>query len=215
MNAIWASTSAGVTVIFLIALLLAEKRDWRLGIWIANPIAAGGYLGLAFWLGALETAYGQWIFAGLVLSFLGDVFLIPDENRAAFKLGISSFLLGHVAYAVAFSTRGLDPAVAASTAIVVAAVAWVVLRWLSPHVGPDMRAPVYAYVVVISSMLVCAAGTAYAGSRPDIFVGALLFYLSDLAVARDRFVNPTFWNRLWGLPFYFVAQLVLAWGARS
>jgi hypothetical protein len=44
-------------------------------------------------------------------------------------------------------------------------------------------------------------------------VGALLFYLSDFAVARDKFVAPGFWNGAWGLPFYFVAQLNLAFGA--
>jgi hypothetical protein len=37
-----------------------------------------------------------------------------------------------------------------------------------------------------------------------------MFYLSDLAVARERFVSSTFWNRAWGVPLYFGAQLVLA-----
>jgi len=76
-----------------------------------------------------------------------------------------------------------------------------------------MRLPVFAYVAVISTMLVAAAGAASALSRPDIFVGALLFYLSDLSVARDRFVDPSFWNGAWGLPCYFFAQLILAFGA--
>jgi hypothetical protein len=34
--------------------------------------------------------------------------------------------------------------------------------------------------------------------------------LSDLSVARDRFVAPGFVNRAWGLPTYFAAQLLLA-----
>jgi hypothetical protein len=36
------------------------------------------------------------------------------------------------------------------------------------------------------------------------------FYLSDLSVARDRFVVTEFNNKLWGWPLYFGAQLVLA-----
>jgi uncharacterized membrane protein YhhN len=76
-----------------------------------------------------------------------------------------------------------------------------------------MRVPVYAYVAVISSMLIAAAGAAVAMSRPDVFAGALLFYLSDLSVARDQFIRASFWNGAWGLPFYFVAQLILAHGA--
>ena len=40
--------------------------------------------------------------------------------------------------------------------------------------------------------------------------GALLFYLSDLAVARDRFVVRRFASRAWGLPAYYLAQVLLA-----
>jgi uncharacterized membrane protein YhhN len=38
-----------------------------------------------------------------------------------------------------------------------------------------------------------------------------LFFISDLAVARDRFVAPSFANRSWGLPSYYAGQLLLAW----
>ena len=44
-------------------------------------------------------------------------------------------------------------------------------------------------------------------------VGALGFFLSDLAVARERFVAKGFTNKLWGLPLYYGAQLLLAWTA--
>jgi hypothetical protein len=43
-----------------------------------------------------------------------------------------------------------------------------------------------------------------------VLVGALLFFVSDLAVARDRFVSPGFANAAWGLPLYYAATLVLA-----
>ena len=61
---------------------------------------------------------------------------------------------------------------------------------------------------VLSAMLVAGAGASAAD--PRIFAGALLFYLSDLSVARDRFVAPGFANGLVGLPLYYAAQLVLA-----
>jgi uncharacterized membrane protein YhhN len=38
----------------------------------------------------------------------------------------------------------------------------------------------------------------------------MLFVLSDLAVARNRFVERVFINRAVGLPLYFTAQLLLA-----
>ena len=72
-----------------------------------------------------------------------------------------------------------------------------------------MRPPLLAYVVTISLMVVVAAGAMGAGGVL-IPLGALLFYVSDLAVARDRFVAPGFANRLWGLPLYYTATLILA-----
>ena len=41
--------------------------------------------------------------------------------------------------------------------------------------------------------------------------GACLFFASDLAVARDRFVARDFTNKLWGLPAYYIGQLLIAW----
>ena len=40
--------------------------------------------------------------------------------------------------------------------------------------------------------------------------GAAMFCVSDLSVARDRFVSPGFVNGAWGLPLYFGGQLLLA-----
>ena len=40
--------------------------------------------------------------------------------------------------------------------------------------------------------------------------GATAFYLSDLAVARERFVTRSFADKLWGLPLYYVAQVLIA-----
>jgi uncharacterized membrane protein YhhN len=79
---------------------------------------------------------------------------------------------------------------------------------------PDaLRVPVRAYVLVISAMVACAAGTFGAAPEPALLVGALAFFLSDLAVARERFVEKGLANKLWGLPLYYGAQLMLAWTA--
>src|SRR5690606_6026025 len=139
----------------------------------------------------------------------GDVLLIP-KNKRTFLAGLIAFLLGHLAYAVAFAVRGVDLRWTALAALALGAAAIPVLRWLWPHVEGPMRGPVAAYVLVITSMVAPAAGTF--GERGDlrIVAGALGFYLSDLAVARERFVAPGFVNRAWGLPLYFGAQVLLA-----
>ena len=85
-----------------------------------------------------------------------------------------------------------------------------VLEWLVPHVAPKMRAPVVAYALVITGMVATAIGAVAAGAPRLLAVGAAMFYASDLAVARDRFVAPGLANRLWGLPLYYGAVLLLA-----
>ena len=202
-----------VTIAASAALLAAEQRDWRLGVWIAKPIAAAGFVGAALANGALDSAYGQWILAGLVLSFVGDVLLIPREAKSTFFAGLVSFLLGHVAYTGAFAVRGLDPFTTAVAALPVSLASMAALRHLWPHIqarSPKFQRPVLAYLIVISTMLVCAAGSFGRAADPRILAGAIAFYVSDLAVARQRFVARSFSNKLWGLPLYFGAQLLLA-----
>ncbi|MBW2274758.1 MAG: lysoplasmalogenase [Deltaproteobacteria bacterium] len=199
-----------LTVVALMALLLAEYRRQLLGIAIAKPLAATGYIAVALSAGALDSPYGICVLAGLALSWFGDVFLIPEDSPRIFQAGVLAFLLGHVAYAVGFGVRGVAPLASLGVAVAILPVAALVLRWLRPHVPDDMRVSVHAYIVVITLMLVLAAGTTAAHGGAMIVGGALLFYLSDLAVARDRFVSSGFGNRAWGLPFYFVGQLLLA-----
>ncbi len=201
---------AAATVVAVIGLLIAEYRGSRTGVWIAKPLASTGFIAVALAAGALETPYGVAVTVALVLCWVGDVFLIPKGAGTLFLVGLVSFLLGHVGFMVAFALRGPDPLWMAAAALLALPPARAVLNWLRPHVSARMKAPVVAYVIVISAMLVTAAGAAGATGRSAIAAGALCFYLSDLHVARHRFVSATFWNKSWGLPLYYGAQLILA-----
>ena len=106
--------------------------------------------------------------------------------------------------------RGIRWGMAALVVAPTAIVAVVVWRWLRPHLGERMRKPVAAYVVVISAMVALAVGTAAFDPGLGVLFGAIAFYFSDLAVARNRFVAAGFVNRLWGLPLYYLAQVLLA-----
>lgn len=205
-----------LTLAALIALLAAEYDDYRLGILLSKPLASLGFLVAAVDAGALESdpassgRYGAWVLAGLVLSWFGDVLLIPADRPAIFQAGLASFLLAHLAYCVAFAGLGLEPRVTVAVAALLILPMGVVLRWLRPSLSEGMRIPVYAYVGVITGMVACAAGASAQTGRLLVILAASMFYVSDLAVARDRFVAPGFGNRLWGLPLYYGAQLLLA-----
>ena len=77
-----------------------------------------------------------------------------------------------------------------------------------------MRMPVQAYVLVISGMVALSFGTAWRDPGTGIVAGAVAFFLSDIAVARETFVTPSTWNRALGLPLYFGAQMLLAVSVR-
>lgn len=199
-----------VCAVAVAGLLLAERRQSRTGIWLTKPIAAAAYVWSALAAGAMDTGYGHWLLLGLVLCFLGDVLLIPKDRRSWFQLGIVAFLGGHVAYIVAFlhlptGILGLIVGVLCAVAL-----AWLVAAWLGPKLSAGFRRLVPIYVVVICLMLLSAFAAAQGSGRWAIALGAGLFAISDISVARDRFVTKAFVNRLWGLPLYFAAQLILA-----
>lgn len=198
-----------MTTVGLVVLLYGEWKD-KPGLRASGkPLASLGFLVAAIGFGAFEFRYGKLVFAGLVLGALGDVFLLGGA-RKFFIGGLVSFLLGHVAYVVAFASLGMDGTSAAVTALVMAVVLILVGRWVFPH-APEMRGPIAAYMVVIGLMCVAAVGARGAGAPWMVPVGAIMFTASDIAVVRDRFVSKGFINRAWGLPLYYAAQLLIAW----
>ncbi len=191
------------------ALLWVHYTERHALEWAIKPLAAATFVVTALRNGALSTTIGKILLGGLLLAALGDVLLIPRDRRV-FLAGIGAFLLGHVAYCVAFAARGIDGLRTGLAGLVLAIVAVPVLRWLWPSVPSAMRVPVAAYVLVITTMVALAFGTVARHGAPLLVVGAVGFYLSDLSVARDRFVARSFVNRAWGLPLYFYSQLLLA-----
>ena len=204
------SFGLAVSAVCVIALLVAELRGSRLGVWLFKPLASLGFVATALTSGALDTTYGRTVVSGLCLCALGDVLLIPAANGAAFVLGMAAFMLGHAAYSGAFCARVVEswPAFVAFAAMSILA-AWV-LGWIGARLARPMRWAVGAYMVVISVMVGCAVAASLDTGDARIAVGALAFALSDLSVARERFVQPGFANLLWGLPLYYAAQSVLA-----
>ncbi|MGD8580050.1 MAG: lysoplasmalogenase [Lysobacterales bacterium] len=199
-----------VCAIGLIIALAGERHSRKILCATGKLIAASAYIAAAWSAGAADTHYGQILLLGMAFCWMGDLFLVPTRSRALFLLGLASFLLGHLAYIGAFAARGVSWPVALGSGLAMVVFAWSVLRWLRPHLDSRMRRPVWLYVAAISTMMAMAAGAGAIDGNWLIPLGALLFLLSDLSVARDRFIAPGFINRAWGLPMYFCGQIVLA-----
>jgi len=195
------------TAVVAAALIWAEANESSATRWF-KMMASSGFIAVALSVGGLSSAYGRFVLAALAFSWIGDL-LLTYRSRPAFLGGLVTFLLGHVAYSVAFGVLGLNAWFVVAAAVVIVLVGSFVWRWLRPHVG-DMTGPVRAYVVVISVMVVLAVGAFGAGATVLVPLGATLFYVSDIAVARNQFVSPGVVNRVVGLPLYYLAQILLA-----
>jgi uncharacterized membrane protein YhhN len=193
--------------------LLAEARGNLPGLWLAKPLASAAFLWAALAWGALDSGFGRWLVGGLALCAAGDVLLIPHASRRWLRAGMLAFGLGHACFAAAFASRGVAPSAAALGAIAAVALLAGAWRWLRPHLGPEERRSVPLYLAAIGCMLVGATGASARGAPWPALLGAWLFAASDLAVAQDRFVSRSFASTLWGLPAYYAAQLLIAWGA--
>ena len=194
----------------VVGLLVAERFGSQAGKWLTKPVASLAFIGTAIASGAAGSGYGQLILLALLLCLLGDLLLIPENRPGIFRLGVVAFLCGHLAFAAAFFTQPVDWHWLAVASVALALALWRVWRWLSPSLPADMRIPVQAYFAVIATMTALACAVTGAGATPLVALGAIAFTLSDISVARDRFVQPGFVNRAWGLPLYYFAQVLLA-----
>jgi uncharacterized membrane protein YhhN len=198
--------------IFVLVLLKAENKGRDDLKRIAKPAASATFIIAGLAAGALETPFGQAIFAGLVLCALGDVLLIPKSEKT-FLAGMGAFAAGHAAYIAAFLIGGVA---FGGTAIVGAFAAILFsggfLAWIWRDLG-EFRGPVAGYSAIITLMV--AASIAHLAAAPGpqslhLALAAAGFAISDVSVARDQFRKPEFFNRLWGLPLYYAAQCLFA-----
>ena len=207
------------------AMLVAELRGLRRLRLAAKLAASAAFVAVGICaLGrgpgnddpaAVQLAHA--IVTGLVLGAVGDACLAVSGKRW-FLAGLVAFLLGHLAYVAGIAMvepaeRWIGDAGWLAAAPIGMGVAALIALW--PRLGA-MRIPVVVYLATITAMVVAAIAAARgaplpAANRARLVVGASAFFVSDLAVARERFLTHSVTNKLWGLPAYYAGQLLLAW----
>lgn len=205
----------GIVALGLIGTVYADSRESIALRWVFKPLASIGFIVIAF-APLARGAEPSALHAGLVLAALGDIALVSRSKRLL-MVGLGCFALAHVAYIAYFlsvSVRtpgGATVVVGVASLVVLMVVGHRIWTWLEPHTG-SMRSPVRVYVLLVSLM---ATSAVTASTVPGAAVllaplGGVLLYLSDLSVARDRFIEHSFANKLWGLPLYYVGQVLIA-----
>jgi len=194
----------GLAAVAAIGDWWAVARDRKRIEYVCKPATLALLTGVAATLDTDDNVVRACFVVALVLSLLGDVFLMLP--RDLFVAGLASFLAAHLAYIVGLWLDGQTAlAFAIGVAVAVVAIVFIGRRILiAARRGdqPQMAAPVGAYMGVISLMLASAIGT----GEPLAIGGAGLFYASDATIAWERFVRPQRWHRLAIIVTYHLAQ---------
>lgn len=194
-------------------LLFYEKKENRKRLLPTKSTLSFLFILAAVIQPHLSAGYYYYLLGGLILCLGGDVCLVFSDSKM-FLTGLVFFLMGHVLYIFGFfhiAQIGRWTWTGAGVIFIIGA--WIYL-WLRPHLE-SMKIPVLIYSIVISIMLT-GAWTIFSvadqplSARVIVFGGALSFYISDIFVARDRFLKKEFLNRSVGLPLYYTGQFLLA-----
>lgn len=187
------------------------KQRWTL-TYIFKPLTMLLIIGLLIFKSDLEVAYNQWILVGLLLSLVGDVFLMLRPQK--FTAGLVSFLLAHLAYIYAFYQATAGNFISSLAAILLP-IGAIYLAVLWKHLG-KYRWPVLTYFIAIGAMLFFASALFIAEMSlmsKYALLGATLFALSDSILAWRKFVKPMKYGQLYIMASYVTAQTLLALSA--
>lgn len=202
----WSALVGAVAVAAIAGALLPDLRALH---YVAKPLATLLVVLLVWRAPAPQPGYRRAVLAGLLLSTLGDIWLMLPWD--AFVAGLASFLLAHLAYLFAFTRRvRLQPLRWPFLAYAVLAAAVLALLW--PRLPDALRVPVVIYVLALAAMAAQAAVVALrqpSHSSTAAALGGLSFVVSDALLAIDRFHTPLPLAPLWVLASYWVAQFLI------
>jgi len=153
-----------------------------------------------------------WYVLGMFFCFIGDV-LLMFKGANFFMYGLAAFLLGHIVYIkITASFLPKDLTVKMITSAFPFVVFFGVLMYLIYPNLNEMLIPVVVYGVTISTF----GSVAFLNYRSEkstengwLFIGAILFILSDSLIALNKFYEP---NELYGVTImitYILAQFLI------
>ncbi len=152
-----------------------------------------------------RSKYGIFVLIGLIFCWLGDF-----SGRYNFKASVVSFALAHILFISAFLLIGIKKKRTLISLGIFSVISFCIFYWLYPYVPETDQPFVFAYIIVITAMIVIALGTRTSPIQKVISLGAILFYVSDIFVARRKFVDPSHVNALIYLPLYYASCIVFA-----
>lgn len=153
----------------------------------------------------------------LFCSLLGDIFLLLETRSGLFfTLGLASFLMAHVLFALVFIQKWKAETPRNFWWIVLSLFSYGGLLFyiLKDSLGP-LKVPVVLYILGILAMVITAfrrKGNVPQPSFSLVFIGALFFVLSDSVLAIDKFIVAIPLSHIMIMGTYATAQYLITIG---
>ncbi len=149
------------------------------------------------------THFRKYIFTGLAFSLLGDILL--ESSPSMFVFGLSAFLMGHIAYIVAFAGRSRKIDLLPLGLLIAGGI--IIYSVLYPGLH-KLAFPVLLYIIVILAM----SWRAIAQRNFDKFagfaaIGSIFFVFSDSIIAINKFTTA--------IPYAGYIIMITYWTAQS
>jgi uncharacterized membrane protein YhhN len=191
----------------VVILIAVEVRKLNRIIYVVKPLSTllvitAAALGLS--AAAADNTYVWLVIIGLLFSLGGDVALMPPDSNSKFRIGLLLFLSAHIIYIAAFWFLGSFVLTDIISAVILTVVALAFYRLIRRNLGA-MKIPVIIYMIIICLMVNRALSTRI----PLIIVGAILFFVSDMLLALNRFFKKWKYERI-SLAFYYGGQFLIA-----
>jgi uncharacterized membrane protein YhhN len=209
------------TLYFLIGLLFLfiQSQPWSLIVFLIKALIIPALMGLfIISLNPLSDRLHRYMFTGLFFSWAGDVILeLANHYPGLFTPGLICFLVAHIMYfTVFFSTRGRNSILRNRIWLLlpVAIYGVALVSFLYKDLG-SMRLPVIIYAIVILTMLSAAINRKEKVnllSYRMVLTGAILFVISDSAIAVSRFSYKFDSSGILIMSTYILAQYLIVTG---
>ncbi|GAA0877627.1 lysoplasmalogenase [Algoriphagus jejuensis] len=162
------------------------------------------------------------ILGALIFSWFGDILLMWPQ---LFVYGLGAFMMAHICYIIGFRFAQKSPSQLEHVNFVksflfnlpIYLAAALVYYLIHANLG-NLKIPVIAYIIVIVAM-VATARERFKKCNPasfwQVFIGAILFFISDGAIAISRFFRDFPESGIVIMGTYAIAQLLIVMGIRS
>ncbi|XP_060694825.1 lysoplasmalogenase-like protein TMEM86A [Hemiscyllium ocellatum] len=200
------------TCVYFVLWLPTSSPSWFSALIKCLPIFCLWVFLLAHGINFLGTrSNARKILAGLIFSALGDAFLIWQE-QGYFVHGLLMFAITHILYTSAFGMKPLNPEPGCGV-VVICGISYCLLY---PYLSGPFTYLVAVYIALIGFM----GWRAIAGVQlfNDLWtwtklcacLGAVLFMVSDLTIAVNKFCFPVPYSRAIIMATYYAAQMLIS-----